>query len=91
MLPVLIANETVVEFPLTITDEGMVNVGAEIAFPFEALLKDTEAPVAGAGEDKVTVHVPPEFELNVAGLHCSEEITIEEPVKLRVTLCEDPP
>jgi hypothetical protein len=89
MLPVPTANEVVVEFPFTITEAGMVKVEAESA-PFEVLLKDTEAPVDGAGEDKVTVHVPPEFELNVAGLHCSEETTIEEPVKLSVTLCEDP-
>jgi hypothetical protein len=89
MLPVLTANEAVVEFPLTMTEEGMVNVEAESVL-LEGPLNDTEAPLWGAGEDKLTVHVPPEFELNVAGLHCSEETTMEEPVKLSVTLCEDP-
>jgi hypothetical protein len=57
----------------------------------DVALSDTDTAVLGAAEDKVTVHVPLAFELNVDGLHASEEITSEVgALNVSATLCEDP-
>jgi len=77
-------NGPVVEPAVTVT------LGGTFKLDNPLLLSVTRAPPLGAAFDSVTVHVPPEFELNIAGLHCNEETTMEEPVKLSVTLCEDP-
>ena len=62
-------------FAGTTIEGGTVRVLAELD-------KLTEAPLAAAGLDKVTVQVVLEFEDKVAAAHCSDEITVGA-IKLR--------
>jgi hypothetical protein len=57
---------------------------------FDKLVRRVIVIVSGSALASVTAHVLAELELNVVGLHCSEEIPMAEEAKVTVTLCEEP-
>jgi hypothetical protein len=80
---VLAVNGPVVEPAVTITVAGTVNDDRPLA------LKATETPPVPAAFDRVTIQLLLAFAPKVAGVHCSEEITVAA-VRLTSTLCDEP-
>jgi hypothetical protein len=69
-VPVLSANEPVVDPAVTVTVTGAVN-------PVNPLkLRLTAVPPAGAAFESVAVQLLLAFDPSVVGLHCSDEITV---------------
>jgi hypothetical protein len=81
---VLTVNGAVVEPAVTITVAGTVNAGSPLA------LKDTDIPLLPAAFDGFTVQLLVAFGPNVAGVHCSDEITVAA-VRVMFALCDVPP
>ena len=93
-VPVLITNDPVVAFAATVTDDGIVKLFGELG-KAEVLLNEplvtvTAAPPSGAGADKVIVQLLLAFDPKVVGLHCSDEMTTVESVRVTGALCEEP-